>query len=179
MDQLLDKNGKSSESLFPKSKNGQSSESYLSIYFPRSKINNLLDKIFWIKMANLLRVAALQPPAFPLYWLLDEPPAPPALSTAYHLPSIQRVFFSLAPSIQRVIFVFTGYPPKKIKYGKPRLGESTLTQIGLDTPNLTQPRLTFLYLELLGGVPVKKNTLYLKANIWSSSLTVSKSILIP
>ena len=39
-------------------------------------------------MANLLRVAALRPPAFPLYWLLDEPPAPEALSTAYHLPSI-------------------------------------------------------------------------------------------
>ena len=28
------------------------------------------------------------------------------------------------------------YPPKKLKYGKPRLGESTLTLIGLDTPNL-------------------------------------------
>ena len=27
-------------------------------------------------------------------------------------------------------------PPKKFKYGKPRLGESTLTKIVLDTPNL-------------------------------------------
>ena len=31
---------------------------------------------------------------------------------------------------------FHWYPPKKLKYGKPRLGESTLTKIGLDTPNL-------------------------------------------
>ena len=33
---------------------------------------------------------------------------------------------------------FNWYPPKKLKYGKPRLGESTLTQNGLDTPNLAQ-----------------------------------------
>ena len=25
------------------------------------------------------------------------------------------------------VFFFTGTPPKKLKYGKPRLGESTLT----------------------------------------------------
>ena len=31
---------------------------------------------------------------------------------------------------------FSMVPPKKLKYGKPRLGESTLTYIGLDTPNL-------------------------------------------
>ena len=31
---------------------------------------------------------------------------------------------------------FTGTPQKKLKYGKPRLGESTLALIGLDTPNL-------------------------------------------
>ena len=36
--------------------------------------------------------------------------------------------------IYRVI-CFHWYPPKKLKYGKPRLGESTLTYIGLDTPN--------------------------------------------
>ena len=54
---------------------------------------------------------------------------------------------------------FHWYPLKKLKYGKPRLGESTLTQIGLDTPNLAQ--INFFYLELLGGVPVKKNTLYI------------------
>ena len=38
--------------------------------------------------------------------------------------------------------------------GKPGLGESTLTKI-----HITQPRSTCLYLELLGGGPVK-NTLY-------------------
>ena len=27
-------------------------------------------------------------------------------------------------------------PPKMLNYGKPRLGESTLTYIGLDTPNI-------------------------------------------
>ena len=37
--------------------------------------------------------------------------------------------------IYRVIF-FNWYPPKKLKYGKPRLGESMLMSIGLDTPNL-------------------------------------------
>ena len=31
---------------------------------------------------------------------------------------------------------FNWYPPKKLKYVKPRLAESTLTWIGLDTPNL-------------------------------------------
>ena len=30
----------------------------------------------------------------------------------------------------------TALPPKKLKYVKPRLGESTLTYIVLDTPNL-------------------------------------------
>ena len=39
--------------------------------------------------------------------------------------------------IQYIQGVFLNwYPPKKLKYGKPRLGESTLTYIGLDTPNL-------------------------------------------
>ena len=33
-------------------------------------------------------------------------------------------------------FFLHWYPPKKLKYGKPRLGECTLTSIGLDTPNL-------------------------------------------
>ena len=54
---------------------------------------------------------------------------------------------------------FNWYPPKKLKYGKPRLGVSTLTYIGLDTPNLAY--INFFVLELLGGVPVKKNTLYI------------------
>ena len=40
--------------------------------------------------------------------------------------------------IQSTGCFFHWYPPKNLKYGKPRLGESTLTQIGLDTPNLAQ-----------------------------------------
>ena len=51
------------------------------------------------------------------------------------------------------------YPPKKLKYGKPRLGESMLTQIGLDTPNLAQINF-FVLGTFRGGVPVRKNTLY-------------------
>ena len=31
---------------------------------------------------------------------------------------------------------FHWYPPEKLKYVKPRLGESMLTKIGPDTPNL-------------------------------------------
>ena len=55
------------------------------------------------------------------------------ISEKYMYLIIQGVFLSWAS-------------PKKLKYGKPRLGESTLTQIVLDTLNL-QPRLTFLYLD--------------------------------
>ena len=78
------------------------------------------------------------------YGICLEPPSSMQFCSEFY-----RVFFSHR------------YSPKKLKYGKPRLGESTWSQIGLDTPNLaqihlTQPRLTFLYLELLGGVPVKK-----------------------
>ena len=43
----------------------------------------------------------------------------------------ERAFKSIS-NIQGVFL--TG--KKKLKYGKPRLGESTLTWIGLDTPNL-------------------------------------------
>ena len=50
------------------------------------------------------------------------------------------------------------YPPKNQKYGKPRLGESTLTYIGLDTPNLAY--INFFVLRTLGGVPVKKHPVY-------------------
>ena len=64
-------------------------------------------------------------------------------------------------TIQGVFFHW--YPPKKSKYGKPRLGESTLTQIGLDTPNLAQ--IKFLYFELVMGVPVKKNSLYINRSM--------------
>ena len=45
--------------------------------------------------------------------------------------------YSLALQYRRSILYrvfFNWYPPKK--YGKPRLGESTLTKIILDTPNL-------------------------------------------
>ena len=51
---------------------------------------------------------------------------------------------------------FHWYPPKKLKYGKPRLGKSTLTKIGLDTPNLAKINFSVL----LGRAPVRKNTLY-------------------
>ena len=36
------------------------------------------------------------------------------------------------------------YPPKKLKYVKPRLGVSTLMQIVLDTPNLAQVKFSVL-----------------------------------
>ena len=45
--------------------------------------------------------------------------------------------------------VFNWYPPKKLKYGKPRLGESTATEIGLDTPNLAE--INFFVLKILRG----------------------------
>ena len=51
---------------------------------------------------------------------------------------------------------FLHWSPKKFKYGKCRLGESTLTQILLDTPNLAQ----IDFFVLIGGGPMKKNTLY-------------------
>ena len=43
---------------------------------------------------------------------------------------------ALTIDIQGVFFNW--YPPKKLKYGKPRLGVSTLTKIVLDTPNLAK-----------------------------------------
>ena len=52
---------------------------------------------------------------------------------------------------------FSLVPPKK--YGKPRLGESVnLRWRRWAQIHLTLPWLTFLYLELFRGVPVKKNT---------------------
>ena len=56
------------------------------------------------------------------------------------------VMQTLILSIYRVFFHW--YPPKKLKYGKPRLGESTLTLIGLDTPYLAKIN----FFVLLGGV---------------------------
>ena len=46
----------------------------------------------------------------------------------------QYSFLFFKSFIQGVFFHW--YPPKKLKYVKPRLGESTLTKIGLDTPSL-------------------------------------------
>ena len=46
------------------------------------------------------------------------------------------------------------YPPKNQKYGKPRLGESTLTYIGLDTPNLAY--INFFVLGTFRGGTSKK-----------------------
>ena len=46
--------------------------------------------------------------------------------------------------------------PKKLKYGKPRLGESTLTQIVLDIPNVTQ--INFSVLRTLRGGTSEKTT---------------------
>ena len=61
---------------------------------------------------------------------------------------------------QTVLCIDTGcffklVPPKKLKYGKPRLGESTLTQIVLDTPNLAQ--IYFSVLRTFRWAPVTKN----------------------
>ena len=44
-------------------------------------------------------------------------------------------------------------PPKKLKYVKPRLGESTLTKIVLDTPNLA--KINFSVLGTFGGSYLK------------------------
>ena len=41
-----------------------------------------------------------------------------------------------APKTSKYRVFFNWCPPKKLKYGKPRLCVSTLTLIGLDTPNL-------------------------------------------
>ena len=56
--------------------------------------------------------------------------------------------------IQHTGCFFNWYPPKKLKYRKPRLGESTLTLIGLDTPNIAL--INLFVLRIFRGVPVKK-----------------------
>ena len=63
-----------------------------------------------------------------------QPPAP--LQSFYGNSSKLPGLVVLKDHIQGVFLNW--YPPKKLKYVKPRLGESTLTQIGLDTPNLAQ-----------------------------------------
>ena len=54
---------------------------------------------------------------------------------------------------------FHWYPPKKLKIGKPRLGESMLTYIVLDTPNLAYINVSVLR-TFRGGTSEKKITLY-------------------
>jgi len=54
-----------------------------------------------------------------------------------------RAHESEAYCVTKRVFFCDWCPPKKLKYGKPRLCESTSTLIVLDTPNLV--RLTFLY----------------------------------
>ena len=65
------------------------------------------------------------------------------------------------------MFFFTGTPPKKFKYGKPRLGESTLTKIVLDTPNLAWINF-FVLGTFLGGTSEKKHPVF-----WSVPQTTS------
>ena len=90
--------------------------------------------------------------------------------------SHHRQFACFIPSPERAlkdilnVFVHCA-SPKKLKYGKPglaRLGESTLTKIIPDTPNLAQ--ITFFV--LLGGGPVKsthyKCKIFAKANMCST-----------
>ena len=68
------------------------------------------------------------------------------------LPSAKLVQKVNSPPFGIIQGVFLHWASPK-KYGKPRLGESTLTQLVLDTPN-QQPGPTFLYFELLRGGPV-------------------------
>ena len=49
--------------------------------------------------------------------------------------------------------------PQKVKHGKPRLGESTLTQIVLDTPNLAQINFSVLR-TFRGGTSEKNHPVY-------------------
>ena len=51
--------------------------------------------------------------------------------------------------IRNGVFFFTGPPPEKFKYGKPRLGVSRMSKIHLTFPNLGFPYFS-------GGSPVKK-----------------------
>ena len=53
------------------------------------------------------------------------------------------------------VFFFTGPPPKKSKYGKPRLG-NRLSVSRMSKIHLTSSNLGFPYFNLLGGGPVKK-----------------------
>ena len=69
----------------------------------------------------------------------------------------QMLFIHVFLHVQGVFLHWAS--PKRLKYGKPRLGESTLTQIAQDTPNLAQ--INFSVLRHFRGRPSKKNTLYI------------------
>ena len=57
------------------------------------------------------------------------------------------VTFKMCPNCLHIQGVFFDlYLPKKLRYGKPMLGESTLTQIVLDTPSLAK-----INFQILGG----------------------------
>ena len=75
-------------------------------------------------------------------------------------PFLLLIFSPVLGFICSVIFLqgdfFHWYPAKKLKYGKPRSGESTLTQIGLDTPNLALAQINFPVLRTFRGLLVKK-----------------------
>ena len=67
----------------------------------------------------------------------------------------KSVFTWAAQVIIQGVF-FTGPPPEKLKYGKPRLGE---VRCILDVPiHLTSPNLGFPYFNFSGGGPVKKTS---------------------
>ena len=56
--------------------------------------------------------------------------------------------------------IFTLGLPKTLKHGKPRLGESTLTQIVVDTPNLAYINFFVLRTFKGGTSEEEKTTLY-------------------
>ena len=96
------------------------------------------------------RLATLTPPLSTVRPLL---PKPEHYSPIFHPKTLDitqnvQVYgifcppdFNLFLSRWRKTFIpgnfFHRYPPKKIKYGKPRFGEYTLTKFGQDTPNQT------------------------------------------
>ena len=95
----------------------------------------------------------------PWPWSSAEPASCPSCSPLKisHLKKSRRTFDTLS----HTGCFFNWYPPKKLTCGKPRFNR--WIYVGVDWPRYTfrvrtQPRLTFLYLELLGGVPVKKHS---------------------
>ena len=58
------------------------------------------------------------------------------LQHSLHFSHIIHITYTLKNMVQMGGFFSHWYSPKKLKYGEPRLGESMLTQIILDIPNL-------------------------------------------